>query len=865
METENKKQIYIVMKKTFLLFSILSISFFAISQPNWSWVKSAGASGDDQAVSISRDSQGNAFVTGHFNGTVSFGSGNSLISSGGSDMFIARYNSNGGFMWAKKAGSNADDKGLDIKVDDEGNIFVLGWHGGTAFFGTEQINNADGAKSFLAKYDNTGQVIWVKKLGGYARTFDIDSDGNIYIAASFGGTIKVDDTQITANGYDDAWLGKFNSSGSLQWIKRMYGSNGYETPISLTISHDGHPLLLGRISGVCSFEGVSSSIANSGGQNQQDMFLVKYNSNGNFGWVKQFTSTTSTESTSNTLICDNGGNIYFTGTFSNTLNIGSHLITSKGSSDAFVAKLSSDGETAHWVSTIATTKADGATGIGLDGSGNVYISGFYSDTLSIGNILLANPGTMGAFVAKFNNNGEFQWAKPANSTGSDAALGIHVVSDGSALVCGRFSNSANFHGTEISSQGGYDIFVAKSEITFTPPLKALFTASQTDVPQGSTVQFTDQSTGSPSTWTWTIEGVTPSVYDSQNPSVTYSTVGTYDVKLEVSNLYGETSTLSKTAYINVTPYVSPCNAIKFDGIDDYVDCGNRSTLRLQSNFTIEAWINPEAEQGFPLAFMNLTDDYKNGYGFGYVNGKLRFLVHPLSMDVAEWEDLPGANIPLDTWSHVAGTYDGKEIKFYLNGQLVESKTTSNMVQGILWNSLPTGLYLGRYMATTPADAAYFKGAVDDVRIWRTVRTEQQIASTYDAKLVGNEQNLSAYWPLNEGEGTTAIDATANAFVANLKNGPQWIASNTACWGVGIDENQNNKYNVYPNPTNNFIYIDNISEISTIEIFDIKGQKLESVDANKASLKIDISNFNNGIYLLRITNSSGTAIHKIIKQ
>ena len=70
-----------------------------------------------------------------------------------------------------------------------------------------------------------------------------------------------------------------------------------------------------------------------------------------------------------------------------------------------------------------------------------------------------------------------------------------------------------------------------------------------------------------------------------------------------------------------------------------------------------------------------------------------------------------------------------------------------------------------------------------------MRTEQQIASTYDAKLVGNEQNLSAYWPLNEGEGTTAIDATANAFVANLKNGPQWIASNTACWGVGIDENQ----------------------------------------------------------------------------
>ena len=852
------------MKKLIFLIIFFASTMFAFSQSNWSWSNHAGGSGDDRGASVARDNMGNSYVTGSFTGTVSFGSGNNLISSGGSDIFIAKYNSNGQFQWAKKAGSNANDKGIDIRVDNQGNVLVLGWHAANAFFGTTQIDIADGARSFIAKYDNTGQLIWVKKLGGYARSFSVDNANNIFIAASYLGQVKVENTTITAAGNDDIWFAKFNAAGSLSWVRRIYGSNGDETPISLAISHDNKILLSGRINGICNFDG-GGLISNSGGSANQDMFLVKYDTAGTYEWSRQFSASISEESSTKTIAVNSSGEILLAGLFSGNLNIGTSMLASNGSTDAFVAKLSSDASTTIWAHKIGTSSADGAFGIGVDANNNVFISGFYGDSLTINNVLVPTPSTSGGFMAKFSNNGDFQWLKPIIGNGAAIASGIHVNSDGSAQICGRFTNNANFHGNIINGNGNnFDMFVAKSEITYTPPLKANFSAANTTVNQGSSVQFTDLSVGNPNSWTWTFQGVSPSVYDVQNPTVTYLTPGTYNVSLLVSNAFGETSTITKQSYITVDSYVDPCNAIKFDGVDDYVDFGNRSVLRFQSGFTVEAWINPEEERGFPLSFMNLTTDVKNGYGLGYENGKLRFLIQPLAMPVSEWSDLPGANLPLNQWSHVAATYDGKIIKFYLNGVMVESKTTSANVQSITWSALPTGLYAGRYMATTPAEASYFKGSIDDIRLWRTVRTASEISGNYMTKITGSEANLAAYWNFNEGEGTLTQDSGPNNYSGTLKNGPVWIPSSTSCWGVGIQENNNETINVYPNPFTNELVIDNIPENSTITLFDVSGKIVyQSVEKDS---KIVINGFlmSNGFYFLNIQGSGVNIQRKVVK-
>jgi PKD repeat protein len=88
-----------------------------------------------------------------------------------------------------------------------------------------------------------------------------------------------------------------------------------------------------------------------------------------------------------------------------------------------------------------------------------------------------------------------------------------------------------------------------------PPV-AEFTADNTLIYEGDSVNFTDQSTNNPDTWDWTFEGGTPATSTVQNPTVTYYTAGTYTVTLTATNAYG-TDTETKVDYITVQVPVEP--------------------------------------------------------------------------------------------------------------------------------------------------------------------------------------------------------------------------------------------------------------------------------------------------------------------
>jgi len=98
-----------IMKKTFLLFilALCSIALFAQNE-DWIWAKQAGGTIDDYGNSIAVDANGNIYVTGRFYGSSTFGTTN-LTSSGGSDIFVAKLDINGNWLWAKKAGGTSDD------------------------------------------------------------------------------------------------------------------------------------------------------------------------------------------------------------------------------------------------------------------------------------------------------------------------------------------------------------------------------------------------------------------------------------------------------------------------------------------------------------------------------------------------------------------------------------------------------------------------------------------------------------------------------------------------------------------------------------------------------------------------------------
>jgi len=151
------------MKRAFFLLLFLSIVTFGFAQaPDWLWANKAGGNDDDVGWSIAIDDAGYSYVTGCFDGTVTFGS-TTLTGSGGFDIFVAKMDSNGNWLWAKKAGGNDYDVTYTISIDNTGNSYVTGIFRGTATFGSTTLTNIGFTNIFVAKLDSGRKIIRISQ------------------------------------------------------------------------------------------------------------------------------------------------------------------------------------------------------------------------------------------------------------------------------------------------------------------------------------------------------------------------------------------------------------------------------------------------------------------------------------------------------------------------------------------------------------------------------------------------------------------------------------------------------------------------------------------------------------------------------
>ncbi len=152
------------MKKTFLLFilALCSIALFAQNE-DWFWAKKAGGTSNESGKSIAVDDNGNSYVTGYFYGSATFGT----TTLSGSGIFVAKMDSNGNWLWAKQAGGLYSGYSYGIAVDANGNSYVTGYFSGSATFGTTTLTSSSEYYSdiFVAKLDSSGNWLWAKQAG----------------------------------------------------------------------------------------------------------------------------------------------------------------------------------------------------------------------------------------------------------------------------------------------------------------------------------------------------------------------------------------------------------------------------------------------------------------------------------------------------------------------------------------------------------------------------------------------------------------------------------------------------------------------------------------------------------------------------
>jgi hypothetical protein len=407
-----------------LLFLFLPLATIDVSSAigqDLAWVKPAGGVGRDAGTHIAVDRLGNSYVAGFFSGSATFGPGEAnetvLSSSGNSDIYVGKYDSTGALLWVRRAGGPNSESANGIALDDYGNIYVTGYFESEIVFSSNNTNQTlvanQGHGTFIARYDNAGLLAWARFIGAHESSgIAIDPSGNIYVTGLFDGTVT---------------FGTGEANQTTLTPRGLWG----------------------------------------------DTYIAKYDSGGSLIRVKGVAQGAHAFA----IAVDQDGNSYVTGHFAGSATFGPGdpnqvTLVIAQDNEVFVAKYDSEGALA-WVRR-AGFYAIGR-GIAVDGSGNVYVTGFFGGLFGNTGIfgagepnetLLTGAGYGDVFVAKYDRSGALRWARGAGGTQGDNGADIAVDASGNSYVTGAFYGVAVFgagtaNAATLQGSGNGTVFVAK--------------------------------------------------------------------------------------------------------------------------------------------------------------------------------------------------------------------------------------------------------------------------------------------------------------------------------------------------------------------------------------------------------------------
>ncbi len=457
------------MKKNILLsaISILLTANCFSQTPNYLWAKSAGVNGAS-ANSVVTDASGNVIVAGNFVGTnILFGT-TTLTNAGGgnsSDIFVAKYDPDGNVLWAKKqtGGGTGSDEARGVAADASGNVIVTGtFIGSNIVFGTTTLTNAGGGNSpdmFIVKYDPNGNVLWAKKqtAGGtasdVAKSVAADPSGNVIVTGNFDSpSITFETTTLTNAGANDVFTVKYDPNGNVLWARQQEpgGCQNNDVPYRIAADAGGNVIITGNFQSPSITFG-TTTLTNPMGTSATEIFIVKYDPNGNVLWAKQQDANGSANELGGGVAADPSGNIIVSGWFNSpTVTFGTTTLTnsqSPNSIDIFIVKYDCNGNV-MWArqQDAGGTSNDNAINVTADAGGNVIVTGhFESGTITFGTTTLTNAGVRDIFIVKYDSNGNVLWAKQQDAGGTGADVGQCVTADvsGNVIVAGIYTAQTN--------------------------------------------------------------------------------------------------------------------------------------------------------------------------------------------------------------------------------------------------------------------------------------------------------------------------------------------------------------------------------------------------------------------------------------
>jgi hypothetical protein len=393
------------------------------------WLTQWGTESGDSGGGLAVDATGTMWVTGTTGG--SLGGPNADVSGLSSDIFLTPLSATGVRGTSVQRGGDRNELGLAAAVVGGNKVFAVGATLSGTWNGAAALGNQD---ALAVGYSTAGVWASTTRVGSTGTDFANGAAGNgsnLLLVGTSNGTV---DGQPGFSNGSDAFISKRTSTGALVWT-RIVGTGYTDQGSGAAFDTVGNAYIGGTTSG--NFPGFTL-----GGYN--DLFIARYDTNGNQTLLKQWGSNDFDVTTD--IAVDVSGNIYVTGYTQGALG----GQTNSGASDAFVAKLDSNGNVL-WTRLFGGSGSDLGSGVALDAAGNVWMGGSSRSSI-FGH---SNAGVEDAFVASYNSAGTllgtFFWGTASAEQINDLA----GAPDGSMRVTGSTRGSLG-----ATNAGSLDAFAA---------------------------------------------------------------------------------------------------------------------------------------------------------------------------------------------------------------------------------------------------------------------------------------------------------------------------------------------------------------------------------------------------------------------
>lgn len=771
--------------------------------------------------------------------------------------------------WGTYYGGAAYDDGYTTRTDAAGNVYLSGAttsNTGTIIATSGAHQSIYGGASFdayLVKFNSNGVRQWGTYYGGsnneYGYSHCIDPSGNIYLTGSTASSVGTAIATVGSHqqlfggvGNDDAFLVKFDANGIRQW-GTYYGGSGNDISNSCCTDAAGNVFISGYTSSntgtVIATAGAHQPVYGGGGN---DAFLVKFNTNGVRQWGSYYGGVGNDIGQS--CVTDATGNVYLSGsTTSNSgtviATIGSHQqVYAAGLTDGFLVKFNAIGAR-QWSTYYGGTGEDNGYNCVIDGAGDIYLSGYTASTSGIATALshqsIYGGGSYDAFLVKFNTNGVRQWGTYYGGLGADAGSSCSFDNVASIYFSGGTTSNT---GTIIATVGSYqattgganDLYLAKFDLAGNRIWGTYYGGAGNEssgncyadaIGNVYLIGLTQSNTGTIIASAGSHQPLyggglydaflvkfsdcsIPSNPTGINQSICTNNTATLSATSGSATINWFATALSTTILGTGTAYITP--TLTVGSYTYYAEAFTCVTSATRTAITVTV-------NALPIVSVNS----------GSICSGSSFTINPTG---ASTYSISGG------FAIVSPTTNAS---YNITGTSAQGCVSSNTaVSSVAVNSLPTITAITNNTLLCTGETTSLTASGASNYLWNTSATTSVIAISP----------------------TVTTNYTVNGTDANgCSNSSTITQSVSLCTGISATQSIDASLNVYPNPSNGLFTITGIEQNENISIYNTLGELIKTFQTEKINTTIDLSDNSNGIYFIKIKNSNGEAIHKLIKQ